>query len=84
MTDGSRESPRGRVIRASELAQYGYCRKAWWLGSVEGVAPTNTDDLARGMRVHRAHGQVVWWSRILPIIAAGLLLIAVAIMWLTQ
>jgi hypothetical protein len=71
---------RKRVIRASELAQYGYCRKAWWLGSVEGIASSNVEALVRGTRAHRAHGQAAWWARALPVIAALLFFIAVLIL----
>ena len=69
-----------RVIRASELGQYAYCPKAWWLGSVLGVKTTNTHDLHRGEIVHRAHGQQVWWSRALLIVAAVLALAALVML----
>jgi hypothetical protein len=78
MTSGSGD-PR-RVIRASELAQYGYCAKAWWLGSVDGVASTNTEALARGGRVHRSHGRKRWLSRLLIGLALLLLLMALLLL----
>ncbi len=67
-----------RVIRASEIGQYHYCARAWWLGSVTGVAPANTRDLAEGEAVHRRHGRAVWASRALILLAAGLVLLALA------
>ncbi len=72
--------PPARIIRASELAQYAYCARAWWLGNVMGVKPTNTRDLQRGLDLHRAHGQQVWWSRILIVVAAGLVALAVTLL----
>lgn len=48
-----------RVIRASELGQYLYCAKAWWLGSVEGVPSSNVRELDAGTAAHEQHGQTV-------------------------
>jgi CRISPR/Cas system-associated exonuclease Cas4 (RecB family) len=67
-----------RVIRASEIGQYQYCARAWWLGSVMGVAPTNTRELAEGGAAHRRHGRAVWASRALIILAIVLVLLALA------
>lgn len=47
---------RNRVINASELGEFAYCRRAWWLHRVKGLAPTNTRALARGRALHTAHG----------------------------
>ena len=69
------------MIRASELGQYTYCAKAWWLGSVAGVASTNTEALARGTAAHAAHGRAVWLSGALRWAALGLVVVAL-IMWL--
>jgi hypothetical protein len=56
-----------RVIRASELGQYAFCAKAWWLGSVEGVPSANVHEMDAGASAHEQHGQVVqlsvWLSR---------------------
>jgi hypothetical protein len=55
------------IIRASELGQYAYCAKAWWLGSVEGVPSSNVRELDAGASAHEQHGQAVqlsiWLSR---------------------
>lgn len=74
----------GRVIRASELGQYAYCAKAWWLGSVAGVASTNTEALARGTAAHAAHGRTVWLSSALRWAAIGLVVLAAIIFWLSS
>ena len=67
-----------RVIRASELGQYAYCAKAWWLGGVLGVKSSNTRELHRGEVVHRVHGQQVWWSQAL-LVAAGVSIVVAVI-----
>ncbi len=51
-----------QVIRASELGQYAYCAKAWWLGSVEGVPSANVREMDAGTSAHERHGQTVQLS----------------------
>lgn len=57
-----------RIIRASELGQYSFCAKAWWLGSVEGVPSANVHEMDAGTSAHEQHGQAVhlsvWLSRV--------------------
>jgi hypothetical protein len=48
-----------RVIRASEIGQYDFCAKAWWLGSIDGVQPSNIRELRAGTAAHEQHGQQV-------------------------
>ena len=48
-----------RIIRASEIGQYDFCAKAWWLGSVEGVPPSNVRELQAGTAAHEEHGRQV-------------------------
>ena len=43
------------LIQASELAQYGFCHRAWWLGTVKGVRSANRTALARGTRQVARH-----------------------------
>jgi hypothetical protein len=49
-----------RVIRASEIAEYVFCRRAWWLHHVQGLAPANVQELAAGTSAHAGHGRLVW------------------------
>jgi len=48
-----------RFIRASEIGQYDFCAKAWWLGSIEGVQPSNIRELQAGTAAHEEHGRQV-------------------------
>lgn len=57
-----------QVIRASEIGQYVFCRRAWWLGTVLGYPSANQRALADGIRAHAQHGQRVvageTWRRV--------------------
>ena len=48
-----------RVIRASEVGEYAYCARAWWLRRVKGHQSANVAALRRGTARHRAHGRQV-------------------------
>lgn len=66
-----------RVIRASEIGQYDFCAKAWWLGSIEGVPPSNVRELQAGTTAHEQHGQQISRAGQLQRAAIGLLIIGV-------
>ncbi len=51
-----------RIVRASELGQYSFCSKAWWLGSVEGVPSANVREMDLGTSSHERHGRTVQLS----------------------
>lgn len=44
-------------IRASEINDYVYCRRAWWLRRVAGRAPQNKRELEWGRAYHQQHGR---------------------------
>ena len=70
------------VIRASEVGQYAFCARAWWLGSVEGKPSTLQEEMAAGEAVHRRHGRRVRASvtlRRAAYLLLGLALLAVVI-----
>jgi CRISPR/Cas system-associated exonuclease Cas4 (RecB family) len=71
-----------RVIRASEIGQYKYCARAWWLGSIKGVPSTNTRELAQGDVAHERHGRAVWSASALQVLAVALAVIAVVVLLL--
>jgi hypothetical protein len=76
----------GYIVRASELGQFSYCRRAWWLRYVRGAepGPAGQARLAGGHATHAAHGRGVWLAGALwrfGLIAAALLA-AGALLWL--
>jgi hypothetical protein len=52
-------TPDDDIIRASEIGQYAYCARAWWLRWVQGAAPSNKAALDSGRQAHRRHGRAV-------------------------
>jgi CRISPR/Cas system-associated exonuclease Cas4 (RecB family) len=46
-------------IRASEIAEYTYCRRAWWLRHTRGWQQSNIRQLQAGSRHHNKHGNRV-------------------------
>jgi hypothetical protein len=72
-----------RVIRASEINQYLFCAKAWWLGAIEGIRPSNVHELSGGSLAHARHGRTVAVAGITQRIALGVLLVglALALIW---
>jgi CRISPR/Cas system-associated exonuclease Cas4 (RecB family) len=75
-----------RIIRASEIGQYAYCARAWWLGSVEGLPSSHQREMAAGETIHQRHGRGVRTSLALARLAYGVLLLAVVIgvVWLVS
>ena len=44
---------------ASELAEYLYCRRAWWYKNVRGLNSANIRRMESGSRFHARHGNRV-------------------------
>ncbi len=65
------------VIRASEVGQYVYCARAWWLGRVRGYRSINVAALEAGRAAHRRHGRAVARHHRLRRLAYVLLALAV-------
>ncbi len=84
----SRPEETARTIRASEIGEFGYCRRAWWYKHVIKLpAPAGEAEsrLAAGTRAHARHGRAVATSlalrRIgLALAALGLLVLALALL----
>lgn len=55
-------------IRASEIGDYVYCRRAWWLRRGCGAASANATQMQAGTRHHEQHGRLVrraiWAQRV--------------------
>ena len=48
-----------RLIRASEIGEYVFCRRAWWLGRVQGETSLNVTEMEAGLGAHARHGRGV-------------------------
>lgn len=70
----NREEP---IIRASEIAQYAFCARAWWLGRVKGYRSANISAMRRGTARHYVHGRAVVRYHRLQRLAVILLVLAV-------
>jgi CRISPR/Cas system-associated exonuclease Cas4 (RecB family) len=46
-------------IKASEIGEYLYCQRAWWLRRELGVHSQNVRELEAGSQYHEAHGRLV-------------------------
>lgn len=70
------------VIRASELGEYVYCARSWWLKRAQGVQSHNVDALCSGTAAHDRHGRgvatVQTQRRLATILLAAAALLAVA------
>jgi CRISPR/Cas system-associated exonuclease Cas4 (RecB family) len=61
------------VIRASEVGEYVYCARAWWLRRGEGLEPAGSEHRAAGVVQHTRYARLVRLSRLLLLVAAVLL-----------
>jgi len=76
-----------RSISASEIGQFTFCRRAWWLARRQGSLPTNLDALARGEAQHRQHGRGVrfaWLGQAVAriLLAAGVLTLLILALYM--
>jgi hypothetical protein len=74
------------LIRASELAQYSFCQRAWWLTTVKKVPSQNQAKLSRGSQQHTQHeGQVrragLWQRAGFFLISSGTVLFILMLLW---
>lgn len=74
----------GRFIRASEVGDYVYCHRAWWLRQVEGLVPEHRDRLRSGTVQHARHGMAVRASGILLLAGVVLLVLGLVTLLLGQ
>jgi hypothetical protein len=72
------------IIRASEIGQYVFCARAWWLGRVKGYRSINQAAMRKGTDHHQGHGRSVTVYRLLQGLAVALILLAVLVLvaWL--
>lgn len=68
-----------RMIRASEVGEYLFCARAWWLRHVEGLEPAGQERRLAGEYAHRRHSGTLQSSRLLLWLGAALLLAALLV-----
>lgn len=68
------------VIRASEIGEYLFCHRAWWLHVIQGHASANVREMAHGTVVHARHGRAVGLAAALRTAAVILLVVAVLLL----
>ena len=55
----SNQTTDNTIIRASELGEYVYCARAWWLRREQGVESRNVAAMQSGRAAHDQHGRAV-------------------------
>ena len=74
-----------RVIQASEINEYVYCRRAWWLRRMANRQSQNVRQMAAGSAFHQQHEVTVnraKWGKRLALILIFLSVMFIAY-WLT-
>ncbi len=85
-TLASRPPHLARFISASELGEYAYCRRAWWLRAVKGTGSELQSERFRdGYAAHWRHGWTILVARALVVLALALVLVALALLaWMPR
>lgn len=71
--------PRRAAIRASEVGEYTFCARAWWLRRVLGLEPAGHERRELGTGLHHRHGRTVAASNTLLALAAAIALVAIVL-----
>jgi hypothetical protein len=80
----------GKRLTASQVGQYAFCARAWWLATVEKCEPAHQARLDAGQIAHERHGWEVTLARagtrlaLLLAAAAALALAAWAVLGLVR
>lgn len=68
------------TIRASEVGEYLYCARAWWLRRAAGLEPEGHERRERGTLLHIRHGRDVAASSALIWAGCVVLLLAILVL----
>lgn len=67
-----------KVIRASDIGAYLFCRRAWWY-RLQGYTPENQATLEQGSQFHQRHGHQAHTTVLIRWVAYALFLLALAL-----
>ncbi len=67
------------VLRASEIGEYVFCHRAWWLHRVQGLESANVAQMEAGTTKHIEHGRAV--QRADTLRRAAIILFAIALIF---
>ncbi len=67
------------LIRASEIGEYVYCSRAWWMRRVLGYQPTGQARRDHGVMLHARHGRAVAASNMLVWLGIGLVVVTIVV-----
>jgi CRISPR/Cas system-associated exonuclease Cas4 (RecB family) len=70
------------VIRASEVGEYVFCARAWWLRRVVGEEPEGQERREAGLALHAAHGRTVSFSGWIVWVGAAVFLLGLLLLFL--
>ncbi|NJN16042.1 MAG: hypothetical protein HC822_07035 [Oscillochloris sp.] len=70
-----------KTIRASEVGEYVYCARAWWLRRVAGFEPEGAERRELGTALHVRHGRAVALSGMLLWLALVLLGVGIVLVF---
>ncbi len=65
-----------QIIRASEIGEYVFCHRAWWLHRIQGIESANRAQMQAGTAQHVVHGRAVQRADSLRRVALAVLLVA--------
>ena len=65
------------VFGASEIAEYVYCKRAWWLRRVQEIPISDSSNLQYGTSVHLSHNKRVKYA--LGVQYCGYLLVVIGV-----
>lgn len=69
-----------RVIKASEIGEYVYCNRAWWLRRTYDIRPQNIRELQQGTAYHQEHGGQVRLAILIKRMALVFLFLAISVL----
>lgn len=72
-----KESGKQKIINASEIGNYVYCRRSWWY-ALQGIPSENQRSLAEGKTTHQKIGRQIRHVKLIRRVLIALLILLIA------